>query len=53
MSRETTYANHKPTPEEDLEEISMFCQGLLEAAEESMEGYDNREKKAIRHIVEK
>ena len=31
----------------------MFCQDLLEAAEESMEGCDNREKKAMREIVEK
>ena len=47
------YANHTPTPEEDLEEFSMFCQCFLEAAEEPIEGYDNREKKTIREIVEK
>ena len=46
-------ANHEHTPEDDLEELTMFCEHLLEAAEEAMEGCDNREKKAIREIVAK
>ena len=47
------YTNHKLTAEEDLEEFSMYCQYFLEAAEESMEGCKNCEKKAIHNIVVK